>query len=173
MSTTGEDEEGAVDGPRPAAPVKPPSPGGKAVDLEVLPLRDSDAIDEPVPPPEAEGEKPPKKAAPSPQPPTEDGATTEASEPMLRFVSYFRSVVATPSRPEATPNRLWEQTDQPDASRTRAGDLDGDSASLQVNQLLPSDEQVDQSILEALRTCFSPPARPQPPTEGPSAPPGN
>jgi hypothetical protein len=169
----GEGEEGAVDGPRPVAPVKLPGPGGKSVDLEVLPLRDSDAIDEPAPPPAAEGEKLPQKETPAPEPPTEDGATTEASEPMLRFVSYFRSIAATPGRPEATPNRLWEQTDDPDEPRTLTGDPDGATASLQASQSLPSDEQKDQSILEALRTSFSPPARPQPPAEGPSAPPGN
>jgi len=187
-STSGENEAGAIDGPHSAAPVKPPSPGGKTVDLELLPLPDSGAVNEPAPPPEAEGEKPAKKQGEEPakkqgetpaekgapaQPPIQDGATTKAGQPALRFVSYFRAIVVTPNKPTATPNRLWERTARPDQLRTPGRNLDVAPAAPQADQSSSRDEQEDQSILEALRTSFSPPARRHPPAEGPSAPPAN
>jgi len=194
-STSGENEAGAIDGSPSAAPVKPPSPGGKSVDLELLPLPDSGAIDEPAPPPELEGEKPAKKQGEGPakkegerptkkegerppekgppSPPTQDSTTTKAGQPTLRVVSYSRAIVVTPNKPKATPERLWEQTARPDQSRTPGRNLDLAPASPQADRSSLRAEQEDQTILDALRMSFSPPARPHPPAEGPSAPPGN
>lgn len=171
--TTGEGEEGTVEGPDAAAHGETSGPGGKAGDLEALPLRDSNAIDAPAPPPETEGEKPPQKAAPLPEPPAKDGATTKAGEPMLRFVSYFRSVVVPPGGPEDGSEEVQGQSTEPKRWQPPTGNLGRDTISAEAGGSLPSDEQEDWVILEALRRCFSRPARPQPPAEDPSSPSGD
>jgi hypothetical protein len=168
-SPTGEDEVSAVDSPQPAAPVTRPSPDGSSAGQELPPLPDSsamDGVDEPAPPPETKGEQPPKNQGQPSKPPIREGATANTSESTLRFVSYLQAAVAAPSRPAESPGKLPGE-DEPDQSDSPAGNPDSDPMSHQA------DEPKALAILEALSTSFSPPARPHPRAEGPSAPPGN